>query len=112
MPLREFNLPAIQELDGGKIAIAFGEHLKRAALDCNDRPGDRSPRSVELKATLKPTIGEDGDLEDVKVEFEVKSKTPVQRSRVFSMDIDRQGRLKFNIDSPDDVDQRTLLKDE
>lgn len=112
MPHHFFTLDNLPKLDSGKVALAFSHELRRCALDCIDRPGDSSVRTVAIKAALKPVLDADGSCDTVEVEFEVSGKVPVRRSKVFSMATKATGALLFSEDSPDNVDQRTIFDGE
>jgi hypothetical protein len=46
MPLTEFNVQSLADLDDGRVSIAFAQELRRAVIDCMDRPGDKNARKV------------------------------------------------------------------
>lgn len=98
-------------LDGGKVDIAFQDALKRAVLDCFDRPHDAKPRTVTLKANIAP-VTDGQELDSVNVEFEVESKVPVRRSKTYPMKVHNNGQLSFVEENPTNPDQKTLLDEE
>lgn len=104
VPLSFANL---EDLDNGKQAMAFRKHMQRLSQDCMDRPGDSSARTLNIKVTLTPIIGEDGMCESVKLELEHKSTVPPQISRPFEMQVTKAGVL-FNKDFPEALDQIPL----
>lgn len=63
--IREVSLDTLKELDGGKAWHAFQRHVRRAAMDCMDRPGDAKPRKVVLELELTPVTEDDGDCNEV-----------------------------------------------
>lgn len=105
--LREFNLSSITDLDGGRVAEAFDQAVKRAVKDCEDRPGETKPRTVVLQLDLVPVMDESGDVGSVAGAFQVKDTCPTRKSRVYDFS-PRRGMLVFNDLSEDNVDQRTL----
>lgn len=105
----EFSLANLDALDGGKAALAFAMHVKRAALDCMDRPGDGTARSVTLKITMVPRMESDGDCNEVFSQLKVTSSLPPHQTKMLSLAMKRNGSLLFNPDSLDDVNQTTLL---
>jgi hypothetical protein len=108
MSMMLFNLETLKDLDMGKVTKAFEHELKRCVQDCLDRPADSTARTVTLALALKPVP--DGEICDtVSGEFEIKGKVPVRRTRVYSFGVKKTGSLMFNVDSPDNVDQKTLL---
>jgi hypothetical protein len=111
MAIQELSLKNLGDLDNGRISEAFQQKLRSIMVDCFDRPVDKNPRNLEMKIAVKPQCTPSGEFDGVKVEFEIKSKVPVIRSKTFSMDGDRKGHLKFNPDSLDNVDQGTFLEE-
>ncbi len=110
MPVMQLSLESIKDLDDGRVSVAFMHELKRAVADCQDRPGDKNSRTVTLEVKLEPVIDEGGQCEEVKGEFQIKSKVPQRKSKTFSFGVRRGGILVHNVDSPDDIDQKTLLE--
>ena len=109
MAMLQLNLENLAELDDGRVAIAFGQALKRAADDCIDRPGDKKARVISLEAHVIPVIDADtGQCEGAHIEFQIKHKLPVRKSKTYSFEIKKGGHLWFSSESPDDVDQLTF----
>lgn len=106
--IHELNLENLLELDGGRVAAAFQLGLKRASLDCDDRPGESKARIVSLQCEITPIVGEDGYLEDVNVKFQVTDKVPTRKSRTYSMGFRKGGSLVFNDLSDDNINQATI----
>lgn len=112
MAVRQLNLKALEDFDGGKAAMSFNGHLARIAADCMDRPGDTKARKVTLTFTVVPVISPDGTCDDVKAKFHIKSSVPDHCSKEYSLGMRRNGVLVFNEDSLDNIDQTTLLGDD
>jgi hypothetical protein len=112
MGLESFSLDNLTELDGGKASLVFEKHLRRAALDCYDRPGDPAGRKVVLEFVLKPVLDEDGSCTEVSAAIAAKSSVPVHKTRAYSLGLKPNGSLVFNPDSPDRVGQSTLFDEE
>lgn len=112
MGLEEFTLGSIKDLGGGKAALAFAQHVRRAALDCKDRPGDGAARKVTLELVLSPILQPDGDCDEVSAQLKVSSTVPKQQTKPYSFGLRANGMLTFNPDSLDNVDQATMLKDD
>lgn len=114
MSLKALNLETLAILNDGKVHEAFAQHLKRAALDCYDRPGDPTPRKVSLDFLLVPVVSSDRDVtcEEVKARCQVHSAIPKHRTKIMSLGLKPTGMLIFNNDSLDSVDQTTFLRDE
>jgi hypothetical protein len=112
MALLELTLGALAKLDDGKAHEAFQRLLQRAIADCLDRPGDATARKVTLQVALVPVLDTDLSCTEVKTQIECKAALPAYRTKVYSMG-PRQSRkgpmLVINEDSPDNIDQGTLL---
>lgn len=108
MPLLELNLANLNELDDGRVAVAFMHELRRVVQDCLDRPGDVSARKVSLEFCLKPVIAEDGQCESADGDFKIKSSVPVRKSKSYSFNVNKKGHLIYSSNSPEDVDQTTF----
>ena len=104
----ELNMPNLKELDFGKVAAAFEEHLRRAAEDCDDRAVDTRPRIVNLKIMMKPIPDDHGDCMNVDLQCFANAVLPPHRSRVFQCQLRKGGILAFDNDSPDDAEQGTF----
>jgi hypothetical protein len=111
MAIKQLCLSNLKDLDGGKADQSLQLHLKRAALDCEDRPNDPTARKVTLDFSLVPVVDERGFLTDVHVQIHAKSVVPAHRTKVYSMGIRRDGMLIFQEDSPNDINQGTMLPD-
>ncbi len=86
MSLVDFNLATLAKLDGGKAALTFEKHLKRASNDCFDRPGNPSARVVTLTIALTPVMDPEADgCSEVRTQFSVTSKVPTHKSRLYSL---------------------------
>lgn len=92
----ELTLKDLPDLDGGRIAVAFDSAIRRAALDCEDRPGETRPRKVTLQCEVAPVCDDDGVCRDVHVSFQVKDAVPTRKSKVYSMALRKQGMLVFS----------------
>lgn len=111
MAMQELTLKSLADLDNGRISEAFQQKLRGIMADCFDRPVDKTARNLAMTIGIKPVCTQNGEFDGVKVEFEIKTKVPVIRSKTFSMDGDRKGHLKFNPDSLENVDQGTFLEE-
>ena len=101
MAIRELSLSELQNLDAGRIAVAFQEELKRAAEDCEDRPGEQRARVVTLQCEVTPVCDEDGLCEEVRTKFQVRSKVPTRKSKVYTMGLRKGGKRAFSDASND-----------
>ena len=109
MSVLQFTLKNLEDLDGGKGAVAFEQHVRRAALDCMDRPGDKAARKVVLEVTLIPVMEAGGDCTTVDAQIKVSSAVPKHQTKPYSFGLRRGGMLVFNPDSVDNVNQTTLM---
>jgi hypothetical protein len=103
----QLDFSNLAHLDNGKIDLLLRRHIARIAMDCMDRPGDKSPRKVSLEFSCVPIPDDDGSCESVRVEIEAKSKVPTHRSKPYHMRVTKGGLL-FNQDFPEDLDQQPL----
>lgn len=111
MPVQLLTLDSLKDLDFGKANEAFMLHLRRAAQDCLDRPGDDKPRKVIMEFMFKPDMDATGNCDKVKSQAAIYSKVPTHRTSVYSFGLQRNGSFVFNPDSPTNVDQATFIKD-
>ena len=108
MALEKLDLGSLERLDQGRIAVAFEHALRRAEMDCKDRPGVKAARTVVLVARIMPLQDVDtGQLDTCNVDFQVHESIPKRRSRTYSMRAS-PGGLVFNELSPDNIKQGTL----
>lgn len=106
--IRELTLNGLSKVDGGRVDEVFRRHLSRAIADCEDRPGDKTKRVVQIAVLITPDVQQDGAVTDVNIECEVSSKVPKHISRTINCAVRSNGRAVFNDLSQDDIDQRTL----
>lgn len=108
MPIVQMTLDSLNQLDDGRAVIAFQHELKRAVLDCIDRPGDKKPRTVSLEFKLTPIVADDGSCEGAMGEFEIKGKVPTRKTKTYSFQVNKQGHLAYSSTSPTNIDQTTF----
>lgn len=109
MPIMQVTLDSLKDIGGGIVSAAFLHELKRAVIDCHDRPGDKNARTVAMEMKLSPVIQPDGTCDEVAAEFRIKSKVPERKSKTFSFGVRKGGVLVHNPDSSESIDQQTLL---
>lgn len=109
--LEQLTLDNLAQVKGGLVALMIEKALNRMATDIESAPDIPDWREVTLKIRAKPVLDQ-GELDDVAVEFVVNPKTPARvtsaRMQVRST-TNGSRQLFFNIDSPDNPDQMTLL---
>lgn len=108
MAVKQFTLADLHELDGGRVATAFDLAVKRIALDCDDRPGELRPRTVNLQIEMIPSVDDRNECDGVKVKMQVKDSVPTRKSKKYDFGLRKNGVLTFNPDSPDNIDQETF----
>lgn len=108
MAFVQLTLETLKDLDFGKVNMAFMSELKRAVLDCTDRPGETKARSVALEFTITPIIDEDGMCESVRGEMQIKSKVPVRKTKRYEFAVNKHGHLSFSEHNPTSIDQTTF----
>lgn len=109
MAVHELSIQSLDALDDGRVVAAVKAALKRCALDCEDRPGEKGARLVNLEFSLVPVPDiESGDLESIDVKFKVTDKVPKRQTRDYNMGLRRGGVLVFNDLSDEDINQRTI----
>lgn len=104
----EFTAASLATIDGGRVAAAINQELKKAAMDCDDRPGERRPRKINVALEMVPVVDERGLAESCKVRATIKASHPDRRSKVFDMSLRKGGKLAYDEESLDNVDQQTL----
>lgn len=105
--IEKFRLSTLNKIDDGRIREAYEQALKACEADCKDRPNLKDARSVTLHAVLVPVSGDSGEMESCDVQFQIFSRVPKRKSKVYNM-ISKGGNLLFNELSPEDVRQGTL----
>lgn len=112
------TLASIKEMESGSYAKTFDELLRRASLDCMDRPHEEKPRVVTMKVQLVPVpqLRSDGSpmdgCDEVRAIITFDPKNPVYRTRELSLGTKANGSLVFNPDCLSNIKQMTLLDDE
>ena len=106
--LEKFDLASLAKIDGGRIAIAFEQALRRVAQDCDDRPGEKKERTITLTLLVKPRMDVDGMCEDCDVQANVTDNVPKRNSKIYNMSLRKGGHLLFADDSLDDHRQETM----
>ena len=108
MAVHELKLGEIDNVDDGRVTVAWQQALKRAVADIEDRPAVGDARKVVLQTELVPTLDQDGQLDTIKVQFQIKDTVPTRKTKKYDMQSRRGQQLVFNDLSDDNVHQRTL----
>ena len=114
--LKQFKLENLPDLDGGRVAIAFGQLMELIVADCEDRPALQKPRKLQMVLDCVPDVQQDGAVVDgIRTTFRLKAVFPERESREYSFGIrkqkvggERQTSLVFNDLSDDDIGQMTI----
>lgn len=113
MPVEEFKFQKLGDLDNGLSVATFNKLLTAAAQDCWDRPGDVKPREVNLSLLIWPVVDKSsGQIEKVEVGLKITSKVPAHTTNAYSMGLRANGKLAFNPDSPNNVNQATFIRED
>ena len=102
------SLNSLSDFDYGKAAVAFEQALKRAVVDCLERPGDKAARKVVLTTNIVPVMQQDGDVVDAEVDFTVKATVPPWQTATRPLAVTKGGQLLFNDMAPDNPRQTTI----
>lgn len=93
--MQQLSLQQLADLDDGRIATAFDQAVKRAAQDCDDRPGDDRPRKVILEIAFAPVLSADGICDSVKSQIQIKDAMPTRKSRVYDFGLRKGGLFVY-----------------
>lgn len=108
LKLDALDLEGMAMIDNGLVNQMFRYHALRLGRDCADRPGESGARTLTITITAKPVANQQGGLETVRTEIDIKSKLPVHRTRVYEMRADEKNGLLFNPNFSDSVNQMPL----
>jgi len=108
MPAEFLSLETLHNFDYGKASAAVSVALKRAVDDIRDRPGEKTPRKVNLMMLLTPQIQQDGDVTDANVGFEISCNIPKWKTTAKPAGVTQAGGLFFQPSAPDNPDQMTI----
>lgn len=107
--LHELTMQSLASMDGGRIAEAFAQSLKRVLLDCEDRPHEPKPRIITVQCEFTPDGADtDSTCDEVRMKALVADSVPKRQTRPYSMRLRAGGKAAFNDESLDNVDQMTF----
>ena len=75
MAVRTLSLEALQHVEGGRVAAAIDQAIKKAVADCEDRPRNQAVRQVQITIGFKPA-GKDAAEGEVDFAVALAVKTP------------------------------------
>jgi len=110
--LQQLSLAQIAEIDDGRIAAAFDQALKRAAQDCDDRPGDDRPRKITIELAVAPVLDQNGMCDSVKSQIQIKDTIPTRKSRIYDFGLRKGGLFTYQPMALDNHRQGILPMDE
>lgn len=100
-------------VERGIVDALFKRAVEAVAVDMERRPSVETAREIVLTMRATPKAGESGVLVEVRLEFELKTKVPVSRTREISAVVTEGKAIRYNDLSPGDVRQGTLdMEDE
>lgn len=106
--IRELTLNQLVALDGGRVTEAWQQALGRALDDCDDRPGVDKPRTVTLTFALVPTMDEQGRVESVAGQFDVKDSLPKRSTKAYQFSPrKRAGKTVLTFDDAAEAEEVT-----
>jgi hypothetical protein len=114
MPLQKLSLENLKDLDAGGV-LAIDGLITRVANDVMDRPFDATARVVTIQLKFEPVVEQDGRCDEVKIQVIGKAAVPDYKTKLRSLGARKTqagGMFVFNPDSPDNVNQRTLIGDD
>lgn len=110
---RTENLP---RLDNGLLALAIDAEVRKCALDCQDRPGNGTARTVTIKLHFVPKLDDAGMCDEVQFGADVISTCPKRTTKAYSLGVKghgaAKGQLFFRELAPDNFRQQTLADSE
>jgi hypothetical protein len=104
----ELKLETLKDLNLGAVGLVWDQELAVIMHDLHDRPGVPKARELHVILRVEP-ISEHGGCEYVRGDVAIFSRLPKRKTRELNFSTDVQGRLIFNSESPDSVDQNTLF---
>lgn len=107
--LTELTLSTLEQIDGGLAVEMFKVEMLHAVRDCDDRPALKKPRTVTLECVITPECDDHGSMTGVELDFQVKSKVPMRKTKPVHAFVDSKGKILFNPNSPDNVNQATIF---
>lgn len=111
--LHELTLTSLAAMDGGRVGAAFQQSLKRALLDCEDRPHEAKARVITLQVGIVPAIADADEVcDEIRMKVQVTDSVPKRQTRPYSCRLRAGGMAAFNDESLDDVDQLSLGLDQ
>ena len=106
MALRELALSHLAALDGGRVTEAWQQALGRVLDDCEDRPGVDKPRTVTLTFSVVPSLDEQGRMESVSGQFDVRDTLPKRSSKAYEFGPrKRAGKTVLTFDDAEEAEE-------
>lgn len=106
--LKQLSLAELARIDDGRIEAAFNQAVRRAAADCDDRPGDDRPRKIMLEIAFVPVVTEEGICDSVKSQMQIKETIPTRKSRTYDFGLRKGGLFVYQPMALDNHRQSTI----
>lgn len=108
MAIKQVTFAELVGMDDNVLEVAINAALKRAAEDCEDRPGVKRSRKITLNLEVMPVLDEDGIAEDVRYSFVMNERLPNRSSKQYTFGLRKNGVLTYNPDALDNHNQHTF----
>lgn len=111
-PGKQLNLANLCHVDRGKIQLAFDHALRQIIADVVARHGDKGKRILNMKVTATPEIAQNGALDTINFDFEIKQTVPTRRNpQPYKMLPMRDHTVTFQPNAPGDPRQGSFFDD-
>lgn len=97
------TLMSLATMDRAKLDNAFAIALEQVTYDCELRKGEDKKRTIDIKVSFTPVVGQDGDLLKIDVKWQVKTSAPALASRMYEA-FANQKQLMFDDLNPESGD--------
>jgi hypothetical protein len=108
MAIKQVTFADLVAMDDGVLAVAIDAALRRAAEDCEDRPGVKRARKITLNLEVLPVLDEDGIAEEVKYSFVMNERLPNRSSKEYTFGLRKNGVMSYNPEALDNHNQHTF----
>lgn len=108
MTAKDLSLTTLDQLDNGRVGVAFKQALKRCVEDVNDRPAVTKARTITMKMEVTPSPS---DIDEATFKVIVQDNVPKRESKPYVMQALPSGGLRFQDFAPDDPRQTTIDAD-
>lgn len=92
------SLESLAKIDDGVVAAMFKKAAEQVIKDCEDRPGEKKAREVELKMTITPVVDQEGNCDGLMSQFSCKSRIPLRHTTGIPLVIKAGGKAAFQVE--------------